>query len=49
MHTETYSKNLKGWDRLGDVYVNGRIILKWALNKFDIGYGVDPADSSRML
>jgi hypothetical protein len=41
----TESKTLKVWDHLGYMYVDGRIILKWALNILDIGYGVDPTDS----
>jgi hypothetical protein len=35
MRTKFYSENFKGRDYLGDLGVDGRIILKWIL---EIGY-----------
>jgi hypothetical protein len=32
-YTEFYSENLKGRDRLGDLHIDGKIILKWVLRK----------------
>jgi hypothetical protein len=32
-------------DHLGDTVVNGRIILRWIFRKFDMGCGLDRADS----
>jgi len=37
--------NLKERDHLGDPEVDGRIILRWILWKWDVGYGVDRVGS----
>jgi hypothetical protein len=37
--------NLRERDRCGDPSVNGRIILRWILRKWDVGYGLDWAGS----
>jgi hypothetical protein len=33
LHTKFLSANLKGADHLGDIGVDGMMILKWILNK----------------
>jgi len=37
--------NLKERDHLGDPDVNGKILLRWVLRKWDVGYGLDRAGS----
>jgi len=39
------SRNLRERDHLGDPGVDGRIILRWILRKWDVGYGLDRAGS----
>lgn len=36
MHTQSESENLKGTDDLCDLDVDGMMMLKWILNKFDV-------------
>jgi hypothetical protein len=36
MHTELQPENVRGKDHLGDLCVDGRIILKWMLKKLDM-------------
>jgi hypothetical protein len=36
IRTQFWSENLKGRDHLEDVGVDGRIILKWILRKWDV-------------
>jgi hypothetical protein len=33
MHTEIYSGNLKGRDKLDDLGIDGRVMLKWLLKR----------------
>jgi hypothetical protein len=33
MHTKSYVKNLKGRDHMGDLDIDGSVILKWTLKK----------------
>jgi hypothetical protein len=37
--------NLKYRDHLGDPGVDGRIILRWIVRKYDVGYGLDRTGS----
>jgi hypothetical protein len=37
--------NLREKDHWGDPCVDGRIILRWIFRKWDVGYGLDWADS----
>jgi len=37
--------NLRERDRLGDPGIDGRIILRWILRKWDVGHGLDRAYS----
>jgi hypothetical protein len=38
-------ENVRERDRLGDPGVDGRIMLRWILRKWDVGYGLDRAGS----
>jgi len=45
MYTGFWWGKLKERDHLGDPSVEGRIILRWILKKWDVGYGLDRAGS----
>ena len=38
---------LREEDHFGDPDVDGQIILIWNFKKWDVGYGLDPADSGQ--
>jgi hypothetical protein len=45
VHTEWWLRNLRERDHWEDRGVDGRIILRWILRKWDGGYGLDRAGS----
>jgi len=44
-YTRIWWGQLRERDRLGDLGVDGRIILRCIFRKWDVGYGLDPAGS----
>jgi hypothetical protein len=40
---EFWRGNLRERDHLGDPGIDGRVILRWVLRKWDVGYGLDRA------
>jgi len=45
VYTGVWCGNLRERDHLGDPGVDRRIILRWILEKWDVGYGLDRAGS----
>ena len=45
MHTEFWWGNLREGDHLEEPGIEGRIILKWILEKCDRGHGLDRSGS----
>jgi hypothetical protein len=43
--TRTWWGNLREREHWGDPCVDGRIILRWIFRKWNVGYGLDLADS----
>jgi hypothetical protein len=45
MHKKFWSENLKAGDHAADVSVDGKIILKWILEKYGRSFGLDSSGS----